>query len=107
MSEEDYSIFEERKAERQLEKSCRRASASQQFASARNLAAAHHLILHCCSDVHYQLTPTHRRWLINVYPGNQRLYSDRSKPGPYLKSHLPDQWDLLDVVKAAVAVLDK
>lgn len=106
MSTEDYSIFDEMKAERQLEKSDRRVSARQQFISAKDLAAAHHLILHRCSDVHYQLMPTHRRWLINVYPGNQRLYSDKSKPGPYLKSKLPIPWDLLDVVKSAVAVLE-
>lgn len=105
MSTEDYSIFDEMKAERQLEKSVRRDSASQQFIAARDLAAAYHLILHRCSDVHYHLMPTHRRWLINVYPGNQRLYSDKSKPGgPYLK--VPRPWDLLDVVKSAVAALE-
>ena len=41
-----------------------------------------------------------QKWLLNIYPGNRRLYHDQNRMGPFLS--VPDDWTLLDVVRAAV-----
>lgn len=49
--------------------------------------------------IQYNLrTPT---WIIQFYPGNQRIYSPRAKRGPYLALG-PKIWTILDAVQAAI-----
>jgi len=83
----------------------RRQLAAEQFDAAQRLADLHGLVLRRCTESHYQLS-LHNGWLQNIYPGNCRLYWDRQheKP-PWL--HLPDNWSLLDVVRAAVEEIKK
>lgn len=51
------------------------------------------------TDVHYQLSTG--TWLLNIHPGNKRLYWDRQwKRGPFLA--VEGEWTLVDVVKAAI-----
>lgn len=53
-------------------------------------------------DHHYQLRGNrHGDWLINLYPGNGRVYADRNKAqAPFLE--LPEYWTLMDLVDAAI-----
>ncbi len=73
--------------------------AAGQFHEAAAMAAVNGLRLRCCTEVHYQLKPADGAWLMNIYPSNRRLYADPQKRGPFLR--VPDNWTLLDVVKAA------
>lgn len=82
-------------------RSARATAASQEFPKAFYLASEKGLLLTKPSDIHYQLSPKDRSWILNIYPSNRRLYHDRNKSTPpYLD--LPDDWTLLGVVRAAV-----
>ena len=83
------------------ERSDRRAAALNDFEAARQLASQAGMTLVQCSDVHYQLSLDKNGWLINVYPGNQRLYHDRNHPKPPFLD-VSFGWGLIDVVKAAI-----
>ncbi len=69
------------------------------FEEARRLAECNGLRLRRCTEVHYQLKPQDGSWLKNIYPSNRRIYADPNKRGPFL--HVPDDWTLIDVVRAA------
>jgi len=77
----------------------RRQEAADQFLDACGIAAKAGLVLVCHTDAHYQLRDAGHTWIINIYPGNRRLYHDTQKRGPYL--HVRDEWTLLEVVHAA------
>lgn len=64
------------------------------------------MILKRHNDVHYLLEPAGGAWLVNLYPGNGRVYGDRNRPerGPYLA--LPERWTLRDAVLAAAQITD-
>ena len=80
---------------------------------AKDMAAHAGLELRYCSPdgPHYQLrkhAPTATRpgnveWILNLYPGKSRIYSDPNKPGPFLRVKAP--WTLCDVVRAAVQLM--
>lgn len=74
---------------------------------AKKLAAENNLVLEQHSQWHYSLTLMKngaRKWRINVYPSNQRIWWDRRcGKAPFLD--LPVGWTLLDVVKKAVELL--
>ncbi len=54
---------------------------------------------------HYSLAHT-SGWLINIYPGNCRLYADPNKPAhPFLK--VPSPWTIPQVVNAAIVAQKK
>jgi hypothetical protein len=89
--------FSARKAARILSKQNRRAKAAADFPEAQRRAAAISLTLKRHTDVHYQLCGP--GWIINVYPGKQRIWGPKTDKSPYLK--LPADWGLLDVVGAA------
>ena len=61
-------------------RSKRRKLAASDFEQARNLAETHGLFLVRRTDQHYQLTPNDDGWLLNLYPGNCRLYGDTNRP---------------------------
>lgn len=102
MSSEDYEIYKVLRAERAKEGEKRRQSALQGYKEAAALANQVGWIFKCHSEIHYSLRkPQENSWLLNIYPGNRRLYYDRNKPrGPRLK--LKDNWKLVDVVLAAI-----
>lgn len=101
MAREDYEVFRYLQQNRIQEGAERRAASYNEFDAASQLANQSGMILVRRSEVHYQLRGQ-AGWLLNIYPGNRRLYHDRNKPTPpYLKVD-PD-WSLMDVVKAAIA----
>ncbi len=51
---------------------------------------------------HYALERDH--WRINLYPGNQRIYHDRNRPGPFLEN-VPEPWSLMDIVRSAIQAI--
>lgn len=75
-------------------------SAQKQFPKAARIAAENGLWLIQCGMIHYQLGPKDRRWLLNIYPSNRRLYHDPNKRGPFIS--VKSDWGLTDVVMAAV-----
>jgi hypothetical protein len=82
----------------------RRQQADRDFGEAQRLAQQSGLFLRKCSPTQYQLSVWNvpaTGWLINIYPGNRRIYADPKRPrAPYLR--LPDGWGLIDVVRVAV-----
>lgn len=92
--------FEPERRGRSVRGGKRRAEATTEFDEACQLARANGLRLRCCSDAHYQLKHVCKDWLLNIYPGNRRLYHDPQRMGPFLR--VPDDWTLIDIVRAAV-----
>jgi len=76
-----------------------RSEAGDEFEQAQTLAEKNGMLMRKCSESHYQLKSECDNWLVNIYPGNRRLYHDKNRMGPYLK--VPYDWGLLDVVIAA------
>jgi len=90
------------KKERQQERAENRQEAAGGFEEAAQLASRHNLVLTQCSEHHYQLRAFEDGrvcWLYNLYPGNQRIWSDRKYRGPYLELP-PCDWTLMDIVRA-------
>ncbi len=81
----------------------RRDRAEDDFKAARVLAARHGLRLSMHDTTHYALEHMRQLWLLNIYPGNRRLYKDENRPtrGPFLR--VPTDWTLIDVVETAIA----
>jgi len=102
MASEDYKIYKILRAERAKEGERRRQSALSDYRNAAALANQVGWYLTCHSEVHYSLRkPQGNSWILNIYPGNKRLYYDLNKPkGPYLK--LKDDWSLTEIVLAAI-----
>lgn len=103
MSESLVDGFRALKRARQQESQVRRDQATEVFHEAR--AAAHRggLELVRQTAVHYQLVPgDSTAWIINLYPGNRRIY--REGGAPYLRVARDEgrPW-LLRCVEAAVA----
>jgi hypothetical protein len=101
MPSEEYEIYKALRQERISEGANRRAENAEYFERARALAAQAGMNLVQHTPVHYGLWCPKAGWLLNIYPGNRRLYHDRKyKKPPFLKVR-PD-WNLFDVVEAAV-----
>jgi len=102
MTSSDYDIYKVLRAEKSKEGESRRQSALQQFRAAAALANQVGWIFACHSEIHYSLRkPQENSWILNIYPGNRRLYYDQNKAkGPYLK--LKENWTLYEVVEAAI-----
>ncbi len=97
----DYGDFKELSAYYAEERAGCRVAATEDFGSSQRRAAGSGLKLVRHSEVHYQLSSLKRGWLINVYPGNHRLYVDKNRSrAPYLR--VPMGWSLEDVVTAAI-----
>ena len=88
-------------AQTKQERASRRDFAAAAFPVVSRYAWEYDLRLRRFTESHYQLSPMDWSWILNIYPGNRRLYSDRTKVAPYL--NVPDNWGLMDVVKAAIA----
>lgn len=100
--------FRAMKRDRQRTNARRGKQARADFHLAEKLASAHGLVLRGHTDVHYTLmTKTGlERW--ELYPSNQRIYTDKAhrKATPFLKLH-GGAWSLSDAVKAAAIALGK
>ena len=71
------------------------------YREAMRLADDHGMILRRLTQTHYHLRSVRDGWLLNIYPGDQRLGRDVHLPQcPTL--NVPQNWTVLDVVKAAV-----
>lgn len=81
----------------------RRDQAATDFPGVATLACCFGFTVRQCTLVHYQLiAPTKLDgWLLNIYPTTRRLYSPKQRQAPYLR-YLPNDWQLLDIVKAAI-----
>lgn len=80
----------------------RRADATTEFDRAAHLAENNGFRLRKCSDAHYQLVHVEKDWLLNIYPGNGRLYSDPHRKPPYFG--LDPGFSLIEVVQRAIAL---
>jgi len=80
------------------DKAARRGQAAIDWTKAFIAAKDSGMTLKQHSDQHYQLSHPDG-WLLNIYPGNRRLYHDKNRKGPFLQ--VPLEWTLLDVVNAA------
>lgn len=86
----------------------RRAQAFCDYPEVAKDALAAGLLLTCRSESHYQLMPPDKAWILNLYPGNCRLYSDKNTriKAPYL-NFAGHKWSLRDVVKTVTINRDK
>ena len=75
-------------------------NAAAAFAVAADMAHSNGLKLVQKNETHYQLRGN--RWLLNLYPGNQRIYADRQQANTPPWLNVPDPWTLTDVVRAAI-----
>lgn len=102
MTSTDYDVYRILRAERAKDGEQRRQEALKVYQAAAQLATQVGWLFNRHSEVHYSLRkPQGNSWILNIYPGNRRLYYDQNKPkGPYLK--VKDNWNLLDVVQAAI-----
>jgi hypothetical protein len=83
------------------QKDKRYKAASDDFEEAQRLAIQHGLKLLRFTDMHYQLRDDKLDYVINLYPGNQRIYVDRQhKRPPFLDLSHP--WRLQEVVTTLV-----
>jgi len=93
--------FRALKEMRKVDGDARRQHCRDTLSKAKTLAAEHGFLLLQKSEVHYQLLGL-GGWLINLYPGNQRIYADPNRAkAPYLRIEKAE-WDLIDAVKAAI-----
>jgi len=106
VSEDLYAGYEDIAEIRKQRSRRNRKRAASMFAETQVLASTYNIGLTQRTDAHYQLTCD--GWLLDIYPGNQRIY--RPPPGgshPNKAPHLvlPDErdWSLRDVVIAAHA----
>jgi len=84
----------------------RRKAAAQEYPEAATLAGANDLNLIRRSDQHYQLTGRKpNQWIMNLYPGNGRLFGDKKHMPPFLR--VSAEWTLSEVVNAAIAVTNR
>jgi hypothetical protein len=101
----DYDVYRLLKKEQKKDGVELRNASQNQFGAARQLAAQAGLTLIRRSEVHYQLFLSKNSWLLNIYPGNQRLYCDRNRPkAPFLD--VKTNWNITDVVKAVIATFN-
>lgn len=94
--------YDKHKEEMQRQAHGRKGKSERQFEEAVEWARKFDLELVKCNDAQYNLWGPNRTWLIQIYPGNSRLYSPPSKRGPYLHGFKGRKWVLMDVVIAAV-----
>ena len=76
-----------REWEQKQKRQRRDAVTDEDYETARQCAINRGFDLIKVSDVQYRLEPLDGSWLLNIYPGNRRLYGDPNRPkrAPYLK----------------------
>lgn len=105
MSEET-NYWKQYRRHKQIDAAVRRDAEFDAFPAAQAKAEANGLRLVRKTDAHYQISPISFGWLLNIYPGNQRIYADRNRPdAPYLTLAATDEdrdWTLQEIVDAAI-----
>ncbi len=102
----DYAADRDIRVEQSATNQARRAAAEATFETVAEYAWLHNLRLAQRSETHYQLTDIQLEttWILNIYPGNCRLYHDKNLPmPPFLK--LGAKWTLRQVVEAMVRTI--
>lgn len=101
MSSEMGEMFREMREHKKKMGYKQRMHASYEFEGAKAYAEHHGFKLVMHTESHYQLIAP-GRWLLNIYPGNCRLYDDRNQNerAPYI--HIKAPWTLQQVVESAV-----
>ena len=89
----------------QTDRQNNRVTAADDFEMAKLAAARNGLTLKRQTDAHYQVSKNGAGWLLNIYPGNQRIYRDPNKPAaPHLDLQGVHEecrcWKLIDIVMA-------
>lgn len=97
-------VFRALRENRQADGSNRRLSAEEELSAAQEIASASGVELRQCSWTHYQLSAGAGRPLLNIYPGNRRIYSDPNRRWPFVR--VRRNWSLVDVVQAAIKALE-
>lgn len=99
-------VFKALKQHRQQHGFNRRLQATLDYEQASGAAAQFNMQLIRHTETHYSLRHN-KGWIINLYPGNQRIFRDQNNKvhSPYLK--LPNNWTLLDVVEACAVIEEK
>ena len=84
----------------------RREVASRDFDDVRMPARVAGMRLVKRDESHYSLFwGPGQKWLLNIYPGNQRLYHDKNRRGPFVDMSgkgVDDPWTLGDVLAACI-----
>ena len=97
----DYEVYKTLRKEEEKDKEDSIQKSAKLYEKAVNLAVKAGWRLRKHSDIHYSLWESAEGWLLNIYPGNGRLYYDfRKKKGPFLKLNI--EWNLLDVIESAI-----
>lgn len=97
----DYKVYKALKKLDEKDKEESRQESAKLYEKAAYLAVKAGWRLRKHSDIHYSLWESAEGWLLNIYPGNSRLYYDyRKKKGPFLKLNI--DWNLLDVIESAI-----
>jgi len=102
MSREDYEGYRLAREHHVAVGEERRNTSEYTFPQAERVAKQHGIGLRKCTSFHYRIW--HGDWAINVYPGNQRICKDK---GQRLYLSLPVGWNILSVVYAVVATLER
>lgn len=89
---------------RGVQRRARRADAKSEFDRAAQLAEDNGFHLRKCSEAHYQLVHIAKDWLLNIYPGNGRLYNDPHRKPPYFG--LEPGFSLIEVIRRAMQLED-
>ena len=106
MSDEMWAGLQALRTKRMERAQARRIQAAEDFGEAQQLAAAHGLFLVERSGAHYQLSTEPLGWLLNIYPGNCRIYADPNRAkAPWLKLAY-GEWTLRAIVEAAVNAVE-
>jgi hypothetical protein len=92
-------IFAAYNAATRAERMTRRLDAMDQYHQLVDLARTSGLVFQRYTKAHYRISLP-GVWRINLYPGNCRVYSDPTKPGPHL--NLPMPWTLQQAVEQAI-----
>lgn len=107
MSDETiYDVYKAMKSENAEAGRHRVRIAEADFKAVSGLASNNGLVLMRHEPGHYSLRSL-KGWILNIYPGNQRLYRDskRAIKAPFLRLSETDDWSLRDVVSAAIVSL--
>lgn len=99
-------LYAHMKKERQQQGETRREDAASNYAEAARAAKDRGMRLIRHTDAHYQLRHWRKNWLLDLYPGNQRIYRPNREPrAPFLE--FEEEWTLLDVVFAMDAAANR
>lgn len=103
MDAETLLAFRRQKLRRQELGRERRELTMAEFGPARKLAIKSGLILRRHSEHRYTLMKRHS-WLLNLFPGPQRIQSDKNRPKQLWIEYekVEGRWSLLSIVLAAI-----